>query len=268
MTTEKKPETEAGEKPETENKQPEKKPETEAGEKPEKKKPESNDEGDDEGDDAKAKAKLAEEKRIAREVEKRLEKRLKDELEKKQREADEAAEAAKKPELERLEDAKKKAETAKAAMEAELAETKRTLALSEELQDQDLKPASANARKHIAAAFKAAMDEGKDQAEALKAVFEAEPYLFKANQEPQVEGAEKKSEGEKKKVTPGKTAPSDKGPTAAERNGHANDSSKNKKEPPKPGDLDDPQEIAAAIRERHGFVLHIGQGRTASGGKK
>lgn len=233
-------------------------PEKDQAKKPEADKVADDQQQDDDGsadDDAKErerKAKAAEDRRVQARAEKLAEKLAAEKLAEKEREAAEAAEAAKKPEIDRLSAEKKKLEDKLAELQREAAAAKLAASLADEMTDADLRPASPNARKHIAAAFKAAVEAGKDPAEAIKAVAEEEPYLFAKPL-----AADQAKGGDKKVVNPGKTAPAEKGATVVERSAGSSGSS-GKPESKKPGELTDPAEIAKAIRERHGLTVHLG----------
>lgn len=183
------------------------------------------------------KAKAADERKRQREIEAATKKAIDDYKATAAKEAEEAAELAKKSDAEKAQAAQRKLEAQLAEIKAEAAANKMAADLAHELMEQGMAPASPKARDHITAAYKAQIAAGKDPADALKAVKAEEAYLFKAPAvEPQTQPPK------------AKTSAADKGPTttAAPQGG---DGKKNL------GDIDDPAEFRRLARERHGITL-------------
>lgn len=210
----------------------------------------------DQGDDkAKAEAEAA---RVAAEraaeieaaaekkAKKLAEKLIKEATEKAQREAAEAAELAKKSDLERAQAAAKKAEEKLAELERTAAEAKLEASLATALIDADLKPASPKARAHILNAFRSHVADGKDADDAIKAVLKDEAYLFAAK-------VSQAKEPEKKAANTGGKAggKDDRGAGNVTENGGTKAPIKN------PGDLENPTEIASSMRLKHGISVPL-----------
>lgn len=134
------------------------------------------------------KAKAAEARRREREIAKAREEAVEEFKKAAKKEADEAADLAKKTDADRHAAELKKLQDQVAAAKSEAAEKTLIADLAMELGDQDLAPANPKARDHIATAFKAQVAAGKTPEEALKAVHAEEPYLFKVPAAAQPEG--------------------------------------------------------------------------------
>lgn len=171
-----------------------------------------------------------------------------EELAKAKREADEAAELAKKSDVERALATQKKLEERLAAAEASAAAATLKADLAAQLNEQDLRPASPKAAAHIEAAFKAHIAEGKDAAEAVKAVKAEEGYLFKQPAATTVVEPTKKPAA----TTGAKASGADDRATGDVSSARALAGSAVKN----PGDLTNPREIREAMRAKHGLTIN------------
>ena len=124
---------------------------------------------------------------------------------------------------------------------AKTAKLERDLAM--EIVDQELAPASPKAREHIASAFRALVEAGKDPADALKQVAADEPYLFKAKTAPQPQNQQQPP-----KQSP-KTEPRQAGPTQQVRQAPPPTAEK------QPGDAQTFEELSELVKKKHGIRL-------------
>lgn len=183
------------------------------------------------------KAKASEERKRAREIETAKAAAIAEYKATAEKEAKEAAELAKKSDAEKAAAAQSKLEAQLAEAKAESAANKLAADLALELIDQGLAPASAKAKDHIVAAFKAQIAAGLAPDAALKAVHADEAYLFKG--QPVAEPAPK---------LPVKTAPESKGPTLVPAPAGGADEVN-------PGDITDPAKFKAAVAAKHGITI-------------